>query len=111
MRRYKIVACILLIFSVFSSVLAAPVAVQDVREACSDEVYGDGGENAIIGFKKRAGEGSNLLDESDSWFWKVWPRPPNPVPDKELSSSSGESKPPLLPPSGRTDIVRLRLGS
>jgi len=52
MRRYEIVAYILLILSVFGSVLAAPVAVQDVREACADA--GDEGDNMIIGSGKRA---------------------------------------------------------
>jgi hypothetical protein len=54
MRRYKTVACILLTLSVFSFVLAAPVAVQEVRKACADAV--DGGDNVIIGSGKRADE-------------------------------------------------------
>ncbi|KAI0283679.1 hypothetical protein BGY98DRAFT_951274 [Russula aff. rugulosa BPL654] len=52
MRRYKIVTCIL-ILSVFSVVLAAPVAVQEVREAGADAV--DGGDEVIIGLGKRTG--------------------------------------------------------
>ena len=50
--RYKLVACVLLILSVFGFVLAAPVAVQEVCEACVDAV--DGGENVIIESGKRA---------------------------------------------------------
>ncbi|KAI0277933.1 hypothetical protein BGY98DRAFT_573950 [Russula aff. rugulosa BPL654] len=59
MRRYKIVACILLILSVFNSVLAAPVAVQEVREACADAV--DASDALIIGSGKRANEEEDPL--------------------------------------------------
>ena len=52
MRPYKILTCILFILSVFSVVLAAPVAVQEVREASADVV--DEGDNVIIGSGKRA---------------------------------------------------------
>jgi hypothetical protein len=52
MRLYKMAACIFPILSVFSFVLAAPVAVQEIREACADAV--DGGKYAIIGSGKRA---------------------------------------------------------
>jgi hypothetical protein len=52
MRLYKMAACIFPILSVFSFVLAAPVAVQGIREACADAV--DGGKYAIIGSGKRA---------------------------------------------------------
>ncbi|KAI0283677.1 hypothetical protein BGY98DRAFT_685551 [Russula aff. rugulosa BPL654] len=51
MRRYKIVTCILLILSVFGFVLAAPVAVQEVCEACADAV--GRGNNMIIGSRER----------------------------------------------------------
>ena len=50
---YKIVAWIFLILSVFSFVLAAPVAVQEVREAYTNAV--DGGDNVKTGFWKRNG--------------------------------------------------------
>jgi hypothetical protein len=52
MCQYKIVACIVLILSVFSFVLAVPVVVQEAREAYADAV--DGGDNVIIGSGKRA---------------------------------------------------------
>jgi hypothetical protein len=61
MRRYKIVACILLILSVFGSVLAAPVAVQEVREACADAVVGC--ENVIIGVGP--GKRADVQEEED----------------------------------------------
>lgn len=54
MRRYKIVTCILLLLSVFSFVLAAPVPVQEVCEACVDTV--DDRDNVVIGSWKRANE-------------------------------------------------------
>ncbi|KAF8496560.1 hypothetical protein F5888DRAFT_1635050 [Russula emetica] len=118
MRRYKIVA-ILLILSVISFVLAAPVAVQ-VREACADAM--DGGENVIIVSKKRAGEGDldSLIPQaqrepsssSSSSFWST------PSQDQGSSSapnsasgthpnpsvSSDEGKAPLLSTSGGTEI-------
>jgi hypothetical protein len=119
MRRYKIVACILLILSVFSFVLAAPVAVQEAREACADVV--DGGDNVIIGSGKRADvqEEDPLLaqaqqDPSSSSDWRSTPSQdqgsssapnyasgthPNP------SLSSGDSKPSLLSTSGGTKVL------
>jgi hypothetical protein len=98
MRRYKIVA-ILLILSVISFVLAAPVAVQ-VREACADAM--DGGENVIIGSKKRAGEGDSdpLIPQAQrgpSSSSPLWSSP-------WWLSLSGESKPPLLSTSGATKV-------
>jgi hypothetical protein len=59
MRRYKIVASILLILSVFSFVLAAPIAVREVREACTNGV--DGEKNILIGSStgKRAQPGED----------------------------------------------------
>ena len=51
MRRYKIVTCILLILSVFGFVLAAPVAVRGICEACVDVM--DRGNNMIIGSRER----------------------------------------------------------
>jgi len=62
--RYKIVACILLILSVFSFVLPAPVPVQEVREVYADAM--EGGENAIIVSGKRAPPGNpHQGEESD----------------------------------------------
>ena len=93
MRRYNIVACILLTFSVSSFVYAAPVAVQDICEACADAV--DGGKNVMLGSGKRAetqGEGSSSAPNYASGT------DPNP------SVSSGESKPPLLSTSAGTQL-------
>jgi hypothetical protein len=64
--RYKIVACIL-ILSVFSLVLAAPVTVREVREACTDAMEGE--EEVIIVSEKRAPrgyEGDSVSDLSDT---------------------------------------------
>ena len=61
--RYKIVACIL-ILSVFSFVLAAPIPVRKVREVCTDTF--DGGENMIIVSGKRALKENPYDGESDS---------------------------------------------
>jgi hypothetical protein len=50
MRRYKLVANILVILSVFSfvPVLAAPIEIQEVREACADVADGGNSEDVII---------------------------------------------------------------
>src|SRR6266403_1007299 len=89
MCRYKTIACILLILSVFSSVLAAPVAVREVREACTDAVDGD--DNVIIGLLKRDGEEDPLFSRaqeepsSSSPDWNVW------KPSEQGSSSAPTS--------------------
>ncbi|KAN0108985.1 hypothetical protein V8E52_009768 [Russula decolorans] len=121
MRWYKIVACISLILSVFCFVHAAPVAVQEVREASADAV--DGNDNVIIGSGKRAedplSEEEPLIQSweqqqaSASEYWQSTPwrgqrlsSAPNyasgtgPKP----SSSSGESNPPLLSTSGGAEL-------
>jgi hypothetical protein len=92
--RYTIVACILLILSVFSFVLAAPVAVQEVREACTDAVAG--GDKVITGLGKRADEPPPLPPSSP-------PRPSTSTPSNagsrilpNMAVSSGESKPPAV---------------
>jgi len=95
MRRYKIVA-ILLILSVISFVLAAPVEVQVRADAV------DGGKNVIIGSKKRAGEGESdpLIPQAQrgpSSSSALWSSP-------WWLSMSGESKPPLLSTSGATEV-------
>ena len=111
MRRYKIVACILLILSVFSSVLAAPIKAEEVREARADTL--DASDN---GSRKRAKEGDPLLAQSQQEASSSnlrWTPPQS----QELTSalgyvsganpkpsiSSGESKPPLLSTSGGTE--------
>ena len=123
MRRYKIVTCILLIFSVFGPVLAAPAAIQEVREVYADTV--DGGEDVIIGSEKRAK--TPLSEEEppllESWAqeqaatapsnWKTIPWPdhaPSSAPDyaggtrPNPSFSSGGSKPPLLSTSAEIEL-------
>ena len=64
MPRYKLAIHILVIFSVFIfvPVLAAPVAIQEVREACADVV--DGGEDMIIVSGKRSEEGQDRLTQA-----------------------------------------------
>jgi hypothetical protein len=109
--RYKIVACILLILSVFSFVLAAPVPVGEVREACADAVEGD--ENVIIVSGKRAPRGNPYDREgsdsdSDTEWWTPPPKSSPAVghasgshPGVDMpSSSSGGSESPLLTPGG-----------
>ncbi|KAN0108984.1 hypothetical protein V8E52_009767 [Russula decolorans] len=90
MRRYKIVACILLILSVFGFVHAVPVAVQEVREACAHAV--DRGKNVIIGSGKRA----ETQEEEGSSSAPNYASGTNPNPSV---SSGGEAKSVSFPPS------------
>ena len=111
MRRYKIVACILLILSVFNSVLAAPVAVQEVREACADAV--DASDTLIIGSWKRANEEDSLLAQAQqgsslrlrpSGWTSLPPGLASVLDNPNPSFSSGESKPPMLSTSSETEL-------
>ena len=88
--RFKIVACILLILSVFGFVLAAPVAVQRVREACADAVEGD--ENVIIVSGKRAPRANRYETEEDLSPMDVYP-PESPDTEQRTSPSQSSSPP------------------
>jgi hypothetical protein len=102
--RYKIVACILLLLSVFSLMLAAPVHVREVREAHADAV--EGVENVIIVSEKRA-PGGNLspIEDEDEDLFSIDLSPQSPstpdhasesLPGVDMPSSpSGGSKSPL----------------
>ncbi|KAI0279554.1 hypothetical protein BGY98DRAFT_415133 [Russula aff. rugulosa BPL654] len=82
--RYIMVARILLILSVFSFVLAAPVPVQKVREAYADAVDVD--ENVIIVSRKRADPYiDSEWDRSDP-EWLTW------TPSTKSSSASDASR-------------------
>jgi hypothetical protein len=103
MRRYKVVACIL-ILSVFGFVLAAPAAVQEVREARADGAV-DGSENVIIGSGKRADSEEEPLLQSWAKHQGTSSAPnyasgthPNP------SFSLGDSVPPPLSTSGGIEL-------
>jgi hypothetical protein len=115
--RYKIVACILLILSVFSLVLAAPVS-REVREACADAV--EGGETVIIVSGRRAPRGNpgEGADPAESDLYPIdlsdteSPQSPS-TPDHASgshpgvdmpSSSSGGSKSPLWSTAGGTEV-------
>ena len=123
MRQYKIVARVLLILSVFSFVLAAPIAVREVREVYKDVVAR--GNNVIIGLGKRVkdldGDTEPLLPQehgpssSTDWltpsqFQESSSVPTSGADPKPSFSSSGESKPPPLSTSGGTyeTVVELR---
>jgi hypothetical protein len=118
MRRYKIVACILLILSIFSFVLAAPVAVQELRKACADAV--DGSEDVKIGSGKRAEVQDSEEDPMKEWLAQAQQEPSSSSSSQDQGSSSapnyasgthpnpsfspGESKPPQLSTSGGTEL-------
>jgi len=84
--RYKIVACILLILSSSSFVLAAPVAVREVREACADAV--EGGENLIIVTGKRA-PGAYEADSDSDTEGRTSPSQSSSAPDHASGGHSG----------------------
>ena len=98
--RCKIVACNLLILSVFSFVLTAPVPAQEVREACADAIKG--GEDVIILSKKRAPgpmwseSGGDLYDRADG---------------SEVSGPSGSKVPDPPPNSPNTEWWKLTKSS
>jgi hypothetical protein len=104
------VACIPLILSVFSFVLAAPVPVREVREARTDAVV-EGDENMIIVPGKRAARGNPHEGPEEDLYppdlsdteWGTPPHQSPSAPDYVSGShpdidmpSSGESKSPLL---------------
>ena len=101
MRRFKMVVCILLILSVFSLVLAAPVAVQEVREAGTDGV--DGGDNVMIKWGKRDDEPSSSSDGQGTPSQQQGSSS-TPNTDPNPSVSSGKSKPPLSSTSGGNEL-------
>ncbi|KAF8490077.1 hypothetical protein F5888DRAFT_1743057 [Russula emetica] len=86
MRRYKLVACILLILSIFSFVLAAPVAVQELRKACADAV--DGSENVKIGSGKRADVQDSEEDPMKEWLAQAQHEPSSSSSSQDQGSSS-----------------------
>jgi hypothetical protein len=119
MRRCNIAACILLILSVFSFVLAAPVAVREVGKACAD------GVDVKVGLGKRADvqekdRFKKWLDDLDQAQQEPSEEVPWSNPSQRQSSSlaptyasgthpnppssPGESKSPLLSTSGRAEL-------
>jgi hypothetical protein len=122
MCQYRIVACILLILSIFSFMLAAPIAVQEVREACANAV--DEGGDVIIGLAKRT-EVQEKEDPMKYWLTQGQQEPSSSsdwrsTPSQHQGSSSmpnyasgthpnppfssGESKPSPLSTSGGTEL-------
>jgi hypothetical protein len=116
MRRYKTITCILLILSVFSFVLAAPLAVREVDKASAD------GVDVKIGLGKRADVQEE--DRVKNWLDQAQQKPSEEVPWSTQSqrqgsslaptyasgthpnppSSPGESKSPLLSTSGGAEL-------
>lgn len=88
--QYKLVACIL-ILSVFSFVLAAPVPVQEVREACANAM--EGNDDVIIVSEKRAsGSGLGQVEEESDLY------PP------ELSDTESRTSTPSPPQSPSASV-------
>jgi hypothetical protein len=101
MRRYKLAVHILVILSVFNfvPVLAAPVAVQAMREACAD--VAEGGDDVIIVSGKRAEEGQDPLTQaSPGQSTSVQlPTPGSPPTSDHASGVHQETTNPIQPPS------------
>ena len=93
--RFKIVAWTLLILSVVSFVLPAPVAVREVREACADAV--EGGENVITVSGKRAlpneGAEGDLSPSDTEWGTSPSPSQSSSPPNYAGGSHSGVDTP------------------
>ena len=88
MRQYDVVSRIFLILSTINFVIAAPVLVQDKRQACLDVVHNP--EGAIIVLGERGGQEMELTDFLDNWLTKP----------KESSGSA-----PSNPDHGPTNVV------
>ncbi len=88
MRQYDLVSHIFLILSIINFALAAPVLVQEKRQACLDVVHNP--EGAIIVLGERGGQEMELTDFLDNWLTKP----------KESSGSA-----PSNPDHGPTNVV------
>jgi hypothetical protein len=109
MRRYILAVHILVILSIFSfmPVLAAPVAVQEVREARAD--VADGGEDVVIVLGKRAEEGQDPLTQASPGQSKsVQLSTPGPGSQSTSDDVSGvhETTNPIQPPSSALGEMR-----
>jgi hypothetical protein len=98
MRRYKLAIHILVIFSIFNfvPVLAAPIAAQEVREACAADVA-DEGEDVIVVSKKRAEE------DQDPWSGYHGLRQASPDSGSMSVQLSSSSQHPRMLPSTSND--------
>jgi hypothetical protein len=117
--QFKMVACIPLILSVFSFVLAAPVPVREVREARTDAVV-EGDENMIIVPGKRAARGNPHEGPEEDLYPPdlsdtEWGTPPHQSPsapdyvsgshpDIDMPSSGGSKSPLLSTTPGGTEV-------
>lgn len=121
--QYKLVAWIL-ILSIFSFVLAAPVLVREVREACANAMEGDG--EVIIVSEKRATKLETIEEEPDLYPPELsgpikeesdlyppylsdtesWTPPPSPPQSPSASVDASGNHPgvgmPSSPPAGST---------
>jgi hypothetical protein len=96
MQRYDIVSGILLILSIIDFALAAPVLVQDKRQACVDMVHVPRDAIAVLG--KR---GDEELEKVAEEYFKTSVKPVESS-DAHASSSSA----PLGPDHGSTNVVQ-----
>jgi hypothetical protein len=109
MCRYKLAVLILVLLSVFNfvPVFAAPVPVQEVREACAD--VADGGEDVIIVSGKRAEEGQDPLTQaSPGQLSTSLPDPPGSpsTPDYASGVHQETTTPIQLPSSASGELQR-----
>ena len=96
MRRYDIVSGILLILSIIDFARAAPVLVQEKRQACVDVVHIPKDVRTVLG--KRGGEElGNVVEEYFKSFEK---------PAESSDAHSASSSAPPGPGHGSTDVVQ-----
>ncbi|KAN0105715.1 hypothetical protein V8E52_010771 [Russula decolorans] len=99
MRRYNIVYGILLILSIIDFALAAPVLVQEKRQACVDVVHIPRDEITVLG--KRGFEHLDKFASLAEAYFKTLGKPVESS-DAHASSSSA----PLGPDHGSTNVVQ-----
>ncbi len=80
MRRHDIVSRTLLILTVITFALAAPVLVQEKRQACADEVHVPRDVITVLG-KRAAGDDLHMLWDGPWQFGNVLGKEEEPVPE------------------------------
>ena len=103
MRRYDIVSGILLILSFIDFALAAPVLVQEKRQAGVDVVHIPRDVTTVL--EKRVGDGEGLEKLADDFF-NTGGKPVDSSDSHASSSSAPSSSAPPGPDHGSTNVVQ-----
>jgi hypothetical protein len=100
MRRYDIVSGILLILSIIDFALAAPVLVQEKRQACVDVVHIPRAVITVLGKRGPGDEDLDKLPNLAKEFFETWK---NPVESSDAHAPSSSAPP--GPDPGSTNVV------